>query len=50
MQKNHVYYVREQAVMFTGYDQTEIQCLGNESKNCAVLDTAYISTLSEEQL
>ena len=40
MQKNDVYYVREQVVMFTGYDQTEIQRLGHESRNCVVLDTA----------
>ena len=63
MQKNDVYYVREQVVMFTGYDQTEIQRLGHESRNCTVLDTActstvcgdrwlqcYLDTLSEEQL
>ena len=63
MQKNDVYYVREQVVVFTGYDQTEIQRLGHESRNCAVLDTActstvcgdrwlqcYLDTLSEEQL
>ena len=63
MQKNDVYYVREQVVMFTGYDQTEIQRLGHESRNCAVLDTActstvcgdrwlqcYLDTLSEETL
>ena len=45
MQKNDVYYVREQVVMFTGYDQTEIQRLGRESRNCAVLDTACTSTV-----
>ena len=27
MQKNDVYYVREQVAMFTGYNQTEIQRL-----------------------
>ena len=63
MQKNGIYYVREQVVMFTGYDQTEIQHLGCERRNCAVLDTACTGTvcgdiwlqccpdtLSEEQL
>ena len=63
IQKNGIYYVREQVVMFTGYDQTEIQHLGCERRNCAVLDTACtgtvcgdrwlqccLDTLSEEQL
>ena len=63
MQKNDVYYVREQVVMFTGYDQTDIQRLGYESRNCVVLDTActstvcgdrwlqcYLDTLPDEQL
>ena len=45
MQKNDVYYAREQAVTFTGYDQTEMQRLGHESRNCAVLDTACTSTV-----
>ena len=45
MQKNDVYFVRKQAVMFTGYNQTEIQHLGRESRNCAVLDTACTSTV-----
>ena len=31
--------------MFTGYNQTEIQRLGHESCNCAVLDTACTSTV-----
>ena len=45
MQKNDVYYVRGQVVMFTGYNQTDIQRLGYESRNCAVLDTACTSTV-----
>ena len=63
MRKNKVYYVEEQVVMYTGYNQDEIQRLGNESRNCAVLDTActstvcgdkwlqcFLDTLTEEQL
>ena len=45
MQKNDVYYVREQTVIFTGYNQTKIQHLGHESRNCTVLDTACTSTV-----
>ena len=45
MQKNDVCYVREQAVMFAVYNQTEIQRLSYESRNCAVLDTACRSTV-----
>ena len=45
MQKNDVYYLRKQVVMFTGYNQTEIERLSNESRNCAVLDTACTSTV-----
>ena len=45
MQNNNIYYVKEQVVVFTGYNQTEIQCFDHKSRNCAVLDTGCIGTV-----
>ena len=35
----------EKVVLFTGYNTGEIQRLGEEATNCAVLDTACTSTV-----
>lgn len=38
-------FVQENVVMYTGYDKDQVRILGNESRNCAVLDTACTSTV-----
>jgi transposase InsO family protein len=38
-------FIQENVVMFTGYDKDQVRILGDESRNCAVLDTACTSTV-----
>ncbi len=39
----------EKVVLFTGYNKGAVQVLGEEAKNCAVLDTACTSTVCGQQ-
>ena len=48
-EESEVLFIEEKVVMFTGYDKSEIQRLGIESRNCAVLDTACTSTVCGQQ-
>lgn len=44
--EGEAYYTAEEVViMYTGYNKSEIERLGEETRNCAVLDTACTSTV-----
>lgn len=44
-QQAHISESAEKVVLFTGYNKNEIERLGEEAINCAVLDTACTSTV-----
>ena len=44
-QQAHISESAENVVLFTGYNRSEIERLGEEAINCAVLDTACTSTV-----
>ena len=43
--EEETYYTKEKVVLFIGYNQEEIQRLGNESRNRAILDEACTRTV-----
>ncbi|CAG2239162.1 unnamed protein product [Mytilus edulis] len=45
LSKVHITEEEEHAVLFTGYQKQDIKQLGNDARNCAVLDSACSSTV-----